>query len=255
MIKIAGKIITPDNIENQSDLDPVQNKILDILHNSDYTYQYSSLEDLKFELILRLNIINASKSLYKSGMDFRVFRESKCNEKFWSRTEEGGFKLKEEVKPSDAIDDIFNNGRKYGTECATAIVIIYYKAVLEIYPEELFNMMFSNIVLMNWHYIDSDLDVRNYIDIADYLPGDCRYFKNPDVDPATPEWQGENAIDLGNGKYYGHGIGIKTGEEIIEDLNENRKEDATQSAYLMESATRPNINYLSYRYYSYIDNN
>ena len=60
----------------------------------------------------------------------------------------------------------------------------------------------------------------------DYLPGDCRYFNNPDVDPLTPEWQGENAIDLSGGMYYGHGIGIKTADKIIEILNHNRIQDS-----------------------------
>ncbi len=57
----------------------------------------------------------------------------------------------------------------------------------------------------------------------DYLPGDCVYLKNPDHDLATPEWQGENAILLGNNLFYGHGIGITTAQGIIDELNSNRK--------------------------------
>ena len=82
----------------------------------------------------------------------------------------------------------------------------------------------------------------------DYLPGDCRYFNNPDVDPLTPEWQGQNAIDLSGGMYYGHGIGIKTADKIIEILNHNRIQDSTTSAYLMDMATRPGFMHLSFIY-------
>jgi ubiquitin len=76
---------------------------------------------------------------------------------------------------------------------------------------------------MNWHY-DRDLGVVYSQGPGDFFPGDCRYFKNPDVNPETPQWQGENVIDLNDGKYYGHGIGIRTADEIINALNERRKE-------------------------------
>lgn len=67
---------------------------------------------------------------------------------------------------------------------------------------------------------------------TDYLPGDCVYFENPDHDEETPEWQGENAILLGNNLFYGHGIGITTAQGIIDELNSNRKPNATISASL-----------------------
>lgn len=251
MLKIAGNEYDSSDILDEYPPNSIERKTIDILSESEEIYEYSSVEQLRFELNLRASIVKASKELYRSGMAFRVFRKSTCNEKFWNRTQEGGFLLKDGVKPSDAIKDIFINGSMYGTECATAIVIVYYKAVLNIYPSELFDQTFPNIHLMNWHYVNRNLRVFSYRDQADYLPGDCMYFKNPDVDPLTPHWQGENAIDLGNGLYYGHGIGIKTGEQIIQVLNRFRREDATETAYLMNSATRPLFNHLAKIYYNF----
>lgn len=103
-----------------------------------------------------------------------------CNTDYWERTKNGGFLLKENVKSSEAINDIFKNGSKYGTECSTALVIVYYKAILDVYPEELFNKTFESLFLMSWYYIDSDLDILHYKSKADHLPGDYRYFSNPD---------------------------------------------------------------------------
>ncbi|MCG8538844.1 MAG: protein-glutamine gamma-glutamyltransferase [Clostridia bacterium] len=251
MIRILHETITPDSPDIEYPPDSVEAKIINILSSSAATYEYDSLDELKFEVNLRKNIIIASRELNDTGFSFRTFRESKCNTEYWNRTNEGGFLLKEGVKPSDAIKDIFINSYKYGTECATAIVIVYYKALVNIYPEELFNEMFAGIHLMNWHYMDRDLNVGYYPNKADYLPGDCRYFKNPDVDPLTPQWQGENAIDLGDGTYYGHGIGITSGDGIINALNRFRSEGSTKSAYLLDSATRPDFKYLSYRYYDF----
>ena len=70
--------------------------------------------------------MNAAHALNKSGMGFDVFHKSKCNEDYWFRTDNGGFRLKSGIKGSDAINDIYQNGRKYKTECATAMVIVIY---------------------------------------------------------------------------------------------------------------------------------
>lgn len=222
-------------------------EMLDKLIKSAHIYDYSSDDELLFEVGLRKNIIDASFALYRGRLQFRTFRQSKCNEAYWDRSQNGGFVLKKGVKPADAINDIFVNTRMYGTECATAIVIIYCKAVLDAYRANLFNRAFSEITLMNWQQTSELMGIATQRHLPDYIPGDCRYFRNPDVNPLMPEWQGENAIDLGNGRYYGHGIGIAVPDVIIAALNRNRIEGSEVSAYLMDNATRPDFAAL-YRY-------
>lgn len=242
MILIDNKVIQADELEKDYAPDSVERIIIDRLASSSVKYDFSSVEQLKFELRLRSEIIVAARALNRSGMDFEVFRESRCNRNYWDRTREGGFVLKDGAKPSDAIQDIFKNGSKYGTECATAMMIVYYKALLSVYSEELFNKLFPNIELMDWHHIDRRLqEVGGMQKSRDYLPGDRRYFANPDVNPMTPEWQGENVIDLGDGTYYGHGIGIYKADAIINALNRHRTEDADEQAHLLDSAGRPNF--------------
>ena len=253
MIKIPGSEITPESMELHYMVGSVQRITLDKLSSSSVAYKYASLDQLRFELDLRANIVNAAIELGNSKFAFRTFGKSVCNPDYWERTNEGGFLLKDGIKPSDAIRDIYNNSNEYGTECATAIVIVYYKAFVGIFPEKQFNDLFQGIYLMNWGYLDSDLGIRYYQSVSDVLPGDCLYFKNPEVNPLTPEWQGENTIDLGNGMYYGHGIGIRNAEGIIAVLNRKRKSDATESAYLLDSATRPGFKRLADRYYGTID--
>lgn len=251
MIRIAGNVIDPAAIASQFNLGGIEVKTIGIMSSSSEVYRYDSHEQLKFELDLRRSIIHAADELNRSRFSFRVFRKSMCNADYWHRTGEGGFLLESGVLPSDAINDIFKHSSRYGTECATAMVIVYYKALLDIFPVELFNRMFPEIYLMNWQHLDSDLGITQYGRVADFLPGDCMYFKNPDVNPETPEWQGENVINMGDGYYYGHGIGIRTGDGIIDALNKNRVEGSTVSAYLMSSAKRPNFKYLAHRYYSF----
>ncbi|MEL4106833.1 protein-glutamine gamma-glutamyltransferase [Oscillospiraceae bacterium WX1] len=224
--------------------------ILNTMLSSAETYDYDTIEQLKFELRMRHEIITAAEDLGRSGMDFEVFRESKANPAFWRRRGDGGFELKSGVKPYDAITDIYKNGQDYGTECATAIQIIYYKALAEVFGPEAFNKTFKNITLMNWHDLSAALRETGAMHREkDYFPGDRRYFSNPDVDPKTPEWQGENVIDLGGGLYFGHGIGKYDADTIIDALNENRREDADRDASLQDAAGRPDFKYL-YKLYA-----
>ncbi|MCX7710632.1 MAG: protein-glutamine gamma-glutamyltransferase [Clostridia bacterium] len=245
MILVAGTSISADILLEKYPPGSVQGITAQIMSSSSQPYVYDSMHQLDFELALRKSIVDASIALFRSNFAFRTFRESECNPMFWERTEEGGFLLKPGVKPSAAIRDIFINSRAYGTECATAIVILYYAALLNILPEERFDQLFPIIHLMDWQYLDYDLGIHQAKIYNESLPGDCRYFKNPDVDPITPEWQGENAIDLGNGTLYGHGIGIRTPDQFIEILNRYRIGGSQVSAFLTDSVTRPGFKLLA----------
>lgn len=250
MIRISGSIIEPNTILEQYPSDSIERKTAAILSSSSKVYDYVSLQQLNFELSLRKNIIKASLDLNNSNFSFRTFRNSFCNTEFWNRSNEGGFLLKNRVSAYNAVRDIYFNSSLYGTECSTAIVILYYKALLETIPQDLFNRLFPKIYLMDWQHLDRKLGINQDSNPADYLPGDCRYFKNPDVDPMTPEWQGENVIDLGNGTFYGHGIGISTAAQIIETLNRLRISGSQISAYLSDSVTNPGYRLLADIYHS-----
>lgn len=241
MIQFTAGEFNAQSILDQFPGESAEYEMLDKLISSTYIHRYSSLDELMFEIVMRRKIIDASYALYRGRLSFRTFKESFCNEEFWELAPNGGFVLKGDTRASDGINDIFTNTRKYGTECATAIVMLYYKAALDMYEQDLFNMAFPEITLMNWQEMDELINVTTRRRLPDYIPGDCRYFRNPDVNPLTPEWQGENAIDLGKGIYYGHGIGIGDDGMIIEALNQNRIEDAMASAYLMDTATRPDF--------------
>jgi protein-glutamine gamma-glutamyltransferase len=238
-------IIVSDNpfqIINQYPNNSIEQYILTKMNESTEKYRYDSLEQLHFELKVRKEIINAAKKLNNSKFAFAIFHKSKCNPEYWTRTNNGGFRLNNGANPGSAINDIFINGDKYATECATAMLIVYYKALLDVLENSLFDRIFPEIYLMNWHSVDPLLrNISNLTKVKDFLPGDRGYFTNPDVDPKTPEWQGENVIILSSGMYYGHGIGINSAEEIIAELNNNRKNGATRSAYFLDSVGRLNF--------------
>ncbi|WMJ23864.1 protein-glutamine gamma-glutamyltransferase [Paludicola sp. MB14-C6] len=252
MITIGNQLTQTQTLLKDYPQSSLESIILTALGDSSSSFRYQSIDQLKFELALRRAIVQAAVDLNNSDFSFAVFRKSKGNPTYWERVSNGGLRLKQGAKPSDAIKDIYVNGKLYASECATAMIIVYLKALLSVYPEPLFNEAFSDITLMNWHHIPRLLsDVGQMQPATVYLPGDRRYFANPDVDPVTPEWQGENTIDLSKDFYYGHGVGIYNAEEIISELNKNRKRDSNKEAYLMDSAGRPDFKKLANIYLTY----
>lgn len=235
-------ILLPPNDKRQLSqmmLPPFQRAIVEAQERSPVPYRYGSLDELLFELNLRSSIVDSALALNQSGVQFAVYRKSRCNEMYWNRTEEGGFRLRNGMPPADAIQDIYRNGPLYGFECSMAMMIVMYKAVLDQIGSRAFNTYFTNLFLYDWQY-DSDLGFRQGSLRLGAYPGDILYFKNPDHNPETPEWQGENVIMLGEDRYYGHGIGIRSSSGIIEALNRRRKPGSRRSAYLLDTIIYPN---------------
>jgi len=218
----------------------VQQDIYLALANSSSPHYYETTHQFLFDIRLRENIIKAAKLLNDKSPDFAPFTTSKFNPAFWTKTP-FGYRLKHNVLPSDAIRDVYSNGSEYAFECETAIVLIFYKAVLESISIRSFNHLFQNLLVWDWNY---DRDLGIYTERGnDFIPGDVVYFYNPDYD--HPIWMGENAVYLGGNRYFGHGIGIKTEEEMIEALNTLRKKNSVKSAYLISQYSRLNVRYLA----------
>lgn len=243
MIHLNGMPQTQGPWMNEAAASDIQRSILEDMLRLGTVWSYRHISQLQFELRLREQIILAAYALSQSLADYTTFENSRSNPVYWSRTPVGGFQIQPGVQPSAAIRDIYMNGTMYGFECATAMLIVLYKAVLETLGDKAFNKLFQGLYLYSWEY-DKDLRLTTE-QRKDYLPGDIQYFKNPDVSPRHMEFQGENAVFMGNHLYFGHGIGVVSGQEIITFLNRYRKPFSFRSAFLMDQSTRPDFQYLS----------
>ncbi|MFO1445627.1 protein-glutamine gamma-glutamyltransferase [Bacillus sp. Bva_UNVM-123] len=231
------------NNEKKPSLNEFQGKKQEIylaLENSPIIYPYSSLHEFIFDLFLRENIILTARKLNESGATFAPFSTSKFNPQIWTKTKYG-YLLKTDILPSEAIKDVFTNGKEYAFECSTAIVLIFYKAVLETIATSYFNTLFQRLLVWDWNY-DKDLGIITKRG-RDFIPGDVVYFYNPDF--GHPVWTGENTVYLGEGLFFGHGIGIETEEGMINALNTLRRPNATRPAYLISQHSRLDTQYLS----------
>ncbi|WP_332696396.1 protein-glutamine gamma-glutamyltransferase [Halalkalibacter lacteus] len=240
MIQIMGM---PFQLTEMENFGRVELTIIQRMYEDPALYSYSSFDEFIFEIKTRKNIIDSSVSMNESQMEFSVFESARCNPQYWYLTETGGFLLRQDVRPSDAIQDIYQNSSLYAFDCSTACVIIFYHAILNSIGDQSFNLIFPNLYLYSWH-ADSDLGLHN-VYTNHFLPGDVIYFNNPDFHPQIYWLRGQNAVDLGDGTFFGHGFGIMTVEQMIQTLNENRKPQSNHSAYLLDSVTRLDFSHLA----------
>lgn len=182
--------------------------------------------------------MKAAKKQNKSGASFAVFNETRADDRYWTISEQGGMRLKRGAKPSAAISDIYKNGSEYAFECATAMIIVYYYAALQFLGAETFDKYFTDLYLYSW-VTDSDLGLK-IVTTNEPIPGDVVYFDNPDN--RKPQWQGENSVYLGDNLFYGHGMGILSAQETIEQLN-ILGESSEVDAYMMDKIVRPSFDH------------
>ncbi|GGF13424.1 protein-glutamine gamma-glutamyltransferase [Halobacillus andaensis] len=239
MIQVAGVPFQQNDIGT---MDSREQMIIRQMLDSPAVYTYGSRNELIFEVKLRKEIVKSAELMNGSQVEFATFETTRSNPDYWLLSGYGALRLRPGVRPSAAIKDIFTNSDRYAFECAGAMLIIYYHAVLNVLGESNFNRIFPDLYIYSWH-ADSDLGLYpTYINR--FLPGDVVYFDNPGFDPRAPQWRGENAIVVGKDLYFGHGLGIMTAKEMIETLNELRHPMSTQSAYLTNLVVRPSFRHL-----------
>ncbi|GGE39409.1 protein-glutamine gamma-glutamyltransferase [Pullulanibacillus camelliae] len=251
MLVIQGQRLT---ISQAQQLAPALNhsqEIISSMVNNGEVYLFSSELVFRLAVTLRSHIIDSALTLAKSGADFETFYRTKGNPNYWEITEMGGLQLKNNTQPSTGLQDIFNNGSTYGFECATAMEIVLLHGILLSIGEELFNTLYAHLYLWDWQDVPNLPLTIEPVQQGD-IPGDVRYFKNPQVSPNHMAFQGENVIVLPNGRYYGHGVGIGDHDYFVTQLNKARRPGATIDAYLMPRATRIVVERLAYLSQSFI---
>jgi protein-glutamine gamma-glutamyltransferase len=167
MIQILGKPLQKTDLwETES----IESAIIKRMEEAKLIYSYHNLDELLFELNFRKYIINSAKEMKKGKAKFNIFKNARGNPQYWQLSNVGVFQLRLGVKPSDAVRDIFVNSSLYTFECATAIVMIYYYALLKIIGDTTFNAIFQNLYLYSWH-LASDFKINTFY--GEFLvPGD-----------------------------------------------------------------------------------
>lgn len=207
-------------------------------------------QKLADQAVVAKAMVDASYAMNGAGVSFALIKDHRANPDFWTVSPGGVLELKPGVKPSDAVADIVKNGSKYGFECATGLVAVYYQAMLDVLGPKDFDRVAADLKLGPW-VMEDDLEELMVIsspkagwteqDLGEYQvrPGNYYYFKNWDVTPEAKArgWQGENVIYLGEGKYYGHGIGLGDAELFVGKLRSEAEPGGREPSLLNIEAT------------------
>lgn len=205
------------------------------------------------QLLISAHVVQSAIRLDKSQVQFANYSgEDKANNKLWSMGYGGRITVRQHTSTTQAVSDVFGkNSSKYAFECATAAHLIYLNAIQGRIGAKKFDSAAPRLSVFRW-----DAPKKSGQDLIDgtgkggplrlsskgpfakeVWPGDRVYFNNPHFEPSFTAGQGENTIFLGDGRYFGHGLGIKSKEQIIKKLNNLRKPGATKKAYM---ATKDN---------------
>ena len=90
MIILSGEPFDISQIINDYTDNSIEGQILHTMADSSEKYRFDSLNQLKFELLMRKETVNAARALNKSRFSFANFHKSKCNPEYWDRMENGG---------------------------------------------------------------------------------------------------------------------------------------------------------------------
>jgi hypothetical protein len=181
------------------------------------------------EIAFRARVVTAAKDLASSGASFAGSAEGdRVNQKLWTMGFGGRMQVRKFLeggeigKPSAALRDVFTNGHQYGFECATAMMVIYHKAILDHVGDAAFDAMFTeprNLAFFRWSIEDDDfLDVKKLVHKPmPLMPGSHYYYTNPDASPENSAFSGENVLYLGDGQFYAHGIVGSSGTYLVSE--------------------------------------
>ena len=205
------------------------------------------------DIVFRKRVVDAARALAEGGASFSGGWDTDAvNKKLWTLGYGGRMQVRKFLpgnqigKPSVALNDIFENGDAYGFECATAMMVIYHKAILDHVGAEKFDALFSDpkmLAFFRWDIEDADytkvkkLSEDPALAKQPAVPGSHYYFFNPDASAENSAFGGENVIYLGGGEYYAHGIVgsggtyLVTDKEITETLSALRKPGAKVDPY------------------------
>jgi hypothetical protein len=195
------------------------------------------------------------------------------NNKYWENTGKS-MRVKEGVKPSDAIKHLFANPEKYKHECASSVVALSLKAQLDVLGEDKFNDVYKDGLSVNaWkgaairgaevyrkadegefriggdETVAGDLEPFN-ADAGDKLiPGDIYYFDK--AGDSSTYWQGWNVVYLGKDDDGKDRFWTQEGIESVELVERDgalmpKESDSLLSGYYLGAArTDPNGEFFS----------
>lgn len=147
MIVIGRSIVHPYITNEYEPFAAEKQQILSIMAGNQEIYSFRTSDELSFDLNLRVNIITSALELFQSGFQFRTFQQSFATLNIGKNV---SWRIRAPSKhtPFHCHTRYFQNGKLYGTECATAMIIIFTKLYYHCMRKKL-----STVSLQTFYFI------------------------------------------------------------------------------------------------------
>ncbi len=190
------------------------------------------------------SVQDVAQKVATQGLGFGSPNSPKLNDALWEKDATKGvrYQLKDGVKPSDAVKDFMANSKKYEVDCAGAQKLVQYSAMMDSMGEKNFDSwvkqnggmalpyqgapdgaLEKNVALMReapgfdpkTRPPEAKIGEATW-QTKNMQPGDNVYFEFKGAPPELRRngYGGENAIYLGDGKYFAHPAGVCTKEQL-----------------------------------------
>lgn len=199
-------------------------------------------------------VVSACLEMHQAHHEFAIAPLQRFSGAYWRRDgrlqHHATFHLRPGVKASAALNDVFRNPDGYRFECATALVLVYYRAIQKLIGERDFDRIMGDLKVGPWEY---EPDLARFLlssgkgdrpatpERARQLKyGEYTYTKNW----AVSWWgwakgcQGQNQIRLDDDLYYAHSYALVGQGDIVARENGARVIGAKTSASMTDAQTR-----------------
>lgn len=199
-------------------------------------------------------VVSACLEMHQAHHEFAIAPRQKFSSEFWRRDGQlshfATFHLKPGAKASAAMNDVFLHPDGYRFECATALVLVYYRAIQKLIGDSDFDRIMGDLKIGPWEF-EADLErflVRSgrgdqpatEARSRELTFGEYTYTKNW----AVSWWgwakgcQGQNQIRLDEDLYYAHSYELVGQGDIVARENGARVWGAKTSASMTDRQER-----------------
>jgi protein-glutamine gamma-glutamyltransferase len=255
-LEVEGETITAASAYYRKTIGKTERAIIDAMMQSKTRFVRSEKE-IDLEIRFRSNMVKAAQAINDRAPMFpergENFIEAPGASKFWGPDEEGNFGrgLHYKGEPykhsfSEAIDELWATTSGLKCDCSAALTLVYLRALRDTLGKEEFDLLWSNFQAIyktiprvsqrggnftpGYFNVSGGPPIGGLADryYTDHLPGDWSAFENKDVTPNFDwAWGAENVIVMPDDKFYGHGIGIKSREVMLDELAKRAGEKRT----------------------------
>lgn len=199
-------------------------------------------------------VVSACLEMHQAHHEFAIAPRQKFSSEFWRRDGQlshfATFHLKPGAKASAAMNDVFLHPDAYRFECATALVLVYYRAIQKLIGDADFDRIMGDLKIGPWEF---EADLERFLlrsgrgdqpateARAEALKfGEYTYTKNW----AVSWWgwakgcQGQNQIRLDQDLYYAHSYELVGQGDIVARENGARVFGAQTSASMTDRQER-----------------